>query len=60
MEDLKVMVNEINSLMDSLKSENEKNINSGNKAAGRRARKLSVELGKKLKAFRSISITANK
>ena len=59
MEALKVMVDEINNLMDTLKSENEKNIN-GNKAAGRRARKLSVELGKKLKIFRSISITANK
>lgn len=59
MEDLKVIVNEINDLMDAIKSENEKNIN-GNKAAGRRARKISVELGKKLKAFRSISITANK
>lgn len=59
MEDLKIIVDEINNLMDTLKLENEKNIN-GNKAAGRRARKYSVELGKKLKEFRSISITANK
>lgn len=59
MEELKAMVERINSLMDSIKIDNEKNIN-GNIAAGKRARKTSVELGKLLKFFRHVSVNANK
>lgn len=59
MEDLKTIVEKINSLMDSIKVDNEKNLN-GNKAAGARARKASVELGKLLKFFRHVSVNANK
>ena len=60
MEELKRIVEEINQIAESLKAENEKNVEKGIKAAGKRARKISVELGKKLKLFREISITANK
>lgn len=59
MEALKTIVEEINSLMDQIKADNEKNIN-GNKAAGRRARKNSVILGKKLSEFRKISVDVNR
>ena len=45
--------------MDTIKENNVANIN-GNKAAGRRARVKSVELGKMLRKFRAISIAANK
>lgn len=58
MEELKSMVERINSIMDAIKVDNEKNLN-GNKAAGKRARKNSVELGKLLKFFRHISVRAN-
>lgn len=59
MEKLTNIVSKINSLMESLKVENEKNLN-GNKAAGKRARKISLELGNELKTFRAISVEANK
>jgi len=59
MEELKAMVERVNSLMDSIKIDNEKNLN-GNKTAGKRARKTSVELSKLLKFFRHISVNANK
>lgn len=59
MEKLKAIVESVNSLMDSIKADNEKNI-AGNKAAGARARKKSVELGKLLKTFRAVSVEANK
>lgn len=59
MEKLKAIVDSVNALMDSIKAENEKNI-AGNKSAGARARKKSVELGKLLKTFRAASVEANK
>lgn len=59
MEELKQIIERINSLMDSVKTDNEKNLN-GNRAAGARARKTSVELGKLLKFFRHVSVNANK
>lgn len=59
MEELKVIVEKVNTLMETVKTENEKNLK-GNKAAGARARKTSVELGKLLKDFRAISVKANK
>jgi len=59
MKELEIIVEEINSLMDKIKTDNTKNL-AGNKAAGARARKNSVELGKKLKAFRVLSVKANK
>lgn len=59
MKELETIVEDINSLMDKIKADNEKNLK-GNKAAGARARKNSVELGKKLKVFRELSVKANK
>lgn len=59
MEKLKAIVESINSLVDSIKADNEKNL-TGNKAAGARARKKSVELCKLLKTFRAVSVEANK
>lgn len=59
MEELKKIIGEINELMEQVKSNNELNLK-GNKAAGKRARKASVILGKKLKFFRYYSVKANK
>lgn len=56
MKELEIIVEEINSLMDKIKTDNTKNLAGNNKAAGARARKNSVELGKKLKAFRVLSV----
>lgn len=46
-------------LIDEFKANNDKNL-SGNKAAGKRARKISVELGKTLFEYRKVSVEANK
>lgn len=59
MKDLENIITKINELMESMKIDNEKNL-AGNKAAGARARKTSVELGKQLKVFRVLSVKANK
>ena len=59
MEELEKFIGEINDLMEQVKSNNELNLK-GNKAAGKRARKASVALGKKLKYFRFLSVKANK
>jgi len=47
----------IESLMETFKVESNKNAN-GNKAAGTRARKASLELAKALKEFRAVSVGA--
>lgn len=59
MEELKQIAEQIAGIMDEIKENNVANIN-GNKAAGRRARVKSVELGKMLRKFRVISVAANK
>lgn len=46
-------------LIDEFKANNDKNLN-GNKAAGKRARKISVELGKALFEYRKVSVEVNK
>lgn len=60
MEELKSIVEKMNSLFDAIREDNTKNIESKNKAAGKRARKNSVALGKLLAEFRKISVKENK
>lgn len=56
---MKDLILEIDSLYNEFKVQYEK-FNGGNKTAGRRARKLSVEITKKLKAFRADSVDGGK
>ena len=50
------LIEQIQKNMEDFKTESQKQIN-GNKAAGKRARKISLELGKQLKEFRTVSVT---
>ena len=60
MEELKIMVAQINDLMNKITVDNRKNIEDNNRAAGARARKSSIELGKLLARFRKVSVEANR
>lgn len=53
------LVEQIHTLFENFKAEAEKNLG-GNKAAGTRARKTSLEIEKALKTFRKESIEASK
>lgn len=59
MEQLKELVNEINGKFVDFSNNAEANTN-GNKAAGVRARKASLEIEKMLKEYRKLSIEASK
>jgi hypothetical protein len=59
MEDLVKVVEEVKILIKKFEEDTDKNLN-GNKAAGARARKTSVELGKILPIYRKLSVEANK
>ncbi len=54
------LVEKINGLMDSFSKDANAQVANGNKAAGARARKTSLELEKALKEFRKVSIEASK
>lgn len=54
------LIEKINSSFESLKSDAELQAEKGNKAAGTRARKTSLELEKLLKEFRKVSLEASK
>lgn len=56
---MKELVDNINALCSSLIADAQKNVE-GNKAAGARARKTSLELEKALKNFRKASVEAGK
>ena len=58
--DMKELVEKINGLMESFSKDAKAQIETGNKAAGTRARKASLELEKALKEFRKVSIEASK
>lgn len=57
---MKELVSKINELCAAFKADAEAQVVKGNKAAGCRARKASLELEKALKEFRKVSIEASK
>ncbi len=54
------LVVKINELIDAFQDNAAQQVEKGNKAAGARARKASLELEKLLKEFRKVSISASK
>ena len=57
---LKEFFSVIEGNVEALRSEVSMHVDKGNKAAGRRARTLSVEIGKQLKEFRAASVAYDK
>lgn len=57
---MKKLVDEINAIIADFQKNAEAQVVKGNKAAGTRARKASIELTKKLKEFRQVSIEETK
>ena len=57
---MKELVSKINELCAAFKADAEAQVVKGNKAAGARARKASLELEKVLKEFRKISVAEGK
>jgi len=57
---MKKLVDEINAIIADFQKDAEAQVVKGNKAAGTRARKASIELTKKFKEFRQVSIEAAK
>lgn len=58
MEKLESLLKDINEKFDAFNLEATKQVEKGNKAAGQRARKLSLELRDLLKKFKALSIKA--
>ncbi|MCS4239825.1 hypothetical protein M2306_001337 [Myroides gitamensis] len=54
------LIEKINASFETLKADAELQVEKGNKAAGTRARKTSLELEKLLKEFRKASLEASK
>jgi hypothetical protein len=57
---MKALVEKVASLYEAFKKEADSQVENGNKAAGARARKVSLELEKLMKEFRKVSIEAAK
>lgn len=57
---MKTLIEKAASLYDTFKKDAEAQIENGNKAAGARARKASLELEKLMKEFRKSSLEASK
>nr|WP_294928713.1 histone H1 [uncultured Flavobacterium sp.] len=57
---MKELIEKINASFETLKADAELQAEKGNKAAGTRARKASLELEKLLKEFRKTSLEASK
>ncbi|HLR49300.1 MAG TPA: hypothetical protein VK076_01850 [Candidatus Sphingobacterium stercoripullorum] len=57
---MKKLIDEINAQYEAFKNDSALQLEKGNKAAGTRARKASLELGKLLKDFRKASLDASK
>ena len=55
MTNFEIVTSEIGKKMDSWKLESALRVKKGNKAAGKRARKLSLELGELMKQWRALS-----
>lgn len=58
MEKLELLLEDINKIFDVFNQEATKQVEKGNKAAGQRARKLSLELRDLLKEFKALSTKA--
>jgi hypothetical protein len=57
---MKALVEKVASLYEAFKKEADSQVENGNKAAGARARKASLEIEKLMKEFRKVSIEAAK
>ncbi len=57
---MKQLVEELSGLFAEFSKDADSQIENGNKAAGQRARKVSLEIEKKLKEFRKVSIEESK
>jgi len=57
---MKELFEEITTLINTFNENATAQVEKGNKAAGQRARKASLELGKKLAEFRKVSVAATK
>lgn len=57
---MKELLEKINALTLTFQTEAEQQAHKGNKAAGTRARKASLEIGQLMKEFRKISVEASK
>lgn len=57
---MKELLSELEAAMAAFAKDATANVVSGNKAAGTRARKVSLEIEKKMKQFRKVSIEASK
>lgn len=57
---MKQLVEELNGLYADFTKDANSQVETGNKAAGQRARKISLEIEKKLKEFRKVSIAETK
>ena len=57
---MKEIVEKINALAEDFKKDAQAQLEKGNKAAGARARKAALEIGKLMKDFRKASIEAQK
>lgn len=57
---MKNLVEQATALFDAFKKEAEAQLANGNKAAGTRARKASLEIEKAMKEFRKLSLEASK
>ena len=57
---MKILIEKINAQIEAFGKDSALQLESGNKAAGTRARKASLELEKLLKEFRKVSIEAAK
>lgn len=57
---MKELIEKINAEFESFSKEAEQQVEKGNKAAGTRARKSALELGKLFKDFRKVSVEDSK
>jgi uncharacterized protein (DUF1015 family) len=57
---MKELVEKVASLYEAFQKESKAQLENGNKAAGTRARKVSLELEKAMKEFRKVSLEAAK
>ena len=57
---METLLKDIEALMETFKTDAQLQLTKNNKAAGARARKAALELGKRMKEFRKVSVEASK
>ena len=57
---MEALLKEIDALMEAFKADAQLQLTKNNKAAGTRARKAALELSKRMKEFRKLSVEASK